>query len=136
MEEGARYDEGRGGARGQAGMAGAVRDPEGREGAMAAGQTLERALDDGAREEAATRLRKIEGQVRGLQAMLESDRAAAELLMQIASVQEALRGVGRVILQSQLDRAGRASGGRGAGGARSSEGAHREVLDLIYRYVR
>ncbi|MGH7544777.1 MAG: metal-sensitive transcriptional regulator [Gemmatimonadota bacterium] len=100
---------------------------------MAAGQTLERALDEAAREEAATRLRKIEGQVRGLQAMLEGDRAAAELLMQIASVQEALRGVGRVILQSQLDRAGRTSGGRGA---RSSDGAHREVLDLIYRYVR
>jgi DNA-binding FrmR family transcriptional regulator len=107
--------------------AGAVRNSEGGEAAMATGQAVEQTLHEGARDEAATRLRKIEGQVRGLQAMLESDRAAPELLMQIASVQEALRGVGRVILQSRLDRAGR---------TRSSESAHREVLDLIYRYVR
>ena len=102
-------------------------------GGMMAEPALQRALDEAARQDAATRLRKIEGQVRGLQGMLEADRTGAELLMQIASVQEALRGVGRVILQSQLDRAGRAGAGRGS---RSSEGAHREILDLIYKYVR
>lgn len=99
---------------------------------MAAGQPLQETLDDAARQEAATRLRKIEGQIRGLQGMLEGDRPDAELLMQIASVQEALRGVGKVILQSHLERTVRA-GGRGG---RSTEESHREVLDLIYRYVR
>ena len=39
------------------------------------------------------RLRRIEGQVRGLQKMVEEDRYCADIVMQIASVQEALRGV-------------------------------------------
>ena len=39
-----------------------------------------------------TRLRRIEGQVRGLQRMVEEDRYCADVVTQIASVQEALRG--------------------------------------------
>lgn len=39
------------------------------------------------------RLKKIEGQVRGLQAMVEKDRPCIEVLRQITSVNGALRGV-------------------------------------------
>src|ERR671919_525113 len=42
-----------------------------------------------------TRLRRIEGQVRGLQKMIEEERYCADVLVQLSSVQEALRGVGR-----------------------------------------
>lgn len=48
------------------------------------------------------RLRRIEGQVRGLQKMVDEERYCADVLVQIASVQEALRGVGRVLLQNHL----------------------------------
>lgn len=48
------------------------------------------------------RLRRIEGQVRGLQKMVDEERYCADVLVQIASVQEALRGVGRVMLQNHL----------------------------------
>jgi DNA-binding FrmR family transcriptional regulator len=48
------------------------------------------------------RLRRIEGQVRGLQKMVDDQRYCADILVQIASVQEALRGVGKVLLQSHL----------------------------------
>ena len=41
------------------------------------------------------RLRRIEGQVRGLQKMVEEDRYCADILTQVASVQEALRAVGQ-----------------------------------------
>ncbi|HVT95174.1 MAG TPA: metal-sensitive transcriptional regulator, partial [Bryobacteraceae bacterium] len=41
------------------------------------------------------RLRRIEGQVRGLQKMVEEERYCADIMIQIASVHEALRGVGR-----------------------------------------
>ena len=37
------------------------------------------------------RLRRIEGQVRGLQKMVEEDRYCAEIMTQISSVHEALR---------------------------------------------
>jgi len=48
------------------------------------------------------RLRRIEGQVRGLQKMVDEQRYCADVLVQIASVQEALRGVGRLLLQNHL----------------------------------
>ena len=40
------------------------------------------------------RLRRIEGQVRGLEKMVEEDRYCADILTQISSVHEALRAVG------------------------------------------
>jgi CsoR family transcriptional regulator, copper-sensing transcriptional repressor len=50
----------------------------------------------------AKRLRRIEGQVRGLQKMVDEERYCADILVQIASVQEALRGVGKILLQNHL----------------------------------
>ena len=54
------------------------------------------------RELLAKRLRRIEGQVRGLQKMVDEQRYCADILVQISSVQEALRGVGRVLLHNHL----------------------------------
>ena len=48
------------------------------------------------------RLRRIEGQVRGLQRLVEEDRYCADILMQISSVQEALRSVGRALMRNHL----------------------------------
>ena len=48
------------------------------------------------------RLRRIEGQVRGLQKMIEEDRYCPDILMQIASVQEALKGVSRGLIRNHL----------------------------------
>ncbi len=48
------------------------------------------------------RLRRIEGQVRGLQRMVDEDRYCPEILVQIASVHEALRGVGRGLMKNHL----------------------------------
>jgi len=48
------------------------------------------------------RLRRIEGQVRGLQRLVEEDRYCADIVVQIYSVQEALRAVGRALLRNHL----------------------------------
>src|ERR1039457_6417647 len=48
------------------------------------------------------RLRRIEGQVRGLQRMVGDDRYCADILTQIASVQEALGAVSRELLRNHL----------------------------------
>src|SRR2546428_13163829 len=49
-----------------------------------------------------TRLRRIEGQVRGLQKMVEEDRYCADVLTQISSVHEALRSVARELMRNHL----------------------------------
>jgi DNA-binding FrmR family transcriptional regulator len=48
------------------------------------------------------RLRRIEGQVRGLQRLVSEDRYCADILVQISSVQEALRSVGRELMRNHL----------------------------------
>ena len=48
------------------------------------------------------RLRRIEGQVRGLQRLVVEDQYCADILVQISSVQEALRSVGRALMKNHL----------------------------------
>ncbi len=48
------------------------------------------------------RLRRIEGQVRGLQKMVDEDRYCADIMTQISSVHEALRAVGRELMRNHL----------------------------------
>ena len=48
------------------------------------------------------RLRRIEGQVRGLQRLVTEERYCADILVQISSVQEALRSVGRALMRNHL----------------------------------
>jgi len=60
------------------------------------------AVDPEVKHSISTRLRRIEGQVRGLQKMVEDERYCADVLMQLSSVQEALRGVGRGLLHNHL----------------------------------
>ena len=60
------------------------------------------AVDPGIKLALGNRLRRIEGQVRGLQKMVEEERYCADVLTQVASVQEALRGVGKALLGNHL----------------------------------
>ena len=60
------------------------------------------AVDAETRETNLKRLRRIEGQVRGLQKMVEEDRYCADILTQISSVQEALRSVSRELMRNHL----------------------------------
>jgi len=48
------------------------------------------------------RLRRIEGQVRGLQGMIDDDKYCIDVLTQIASVTKALQGVGLGLLDEHL----------------------------------
>ena len=56
------------------------------------------------------RLRKIEGQVRGLQRMIDDRAPCAEILVQIASTRAALNAVGLGVLDGQLSQSTTADG--------------------------
>jgi CsoR family transcriptional regulator, copper-sensing transcriptional repressor len=60
------------------------------------------AVDAASKERNLTRLRRIEGQVRGLQKMVQEDRYCADVLTQISAVHEALRAVGRELMRNHL----------------------------------
>jgi DNA-binding FrmR family transcriptional regulator len=80
-----------------------------------------------------TRLRRIEGQVRGLQKMVEEDRYCADILTQISSVHEALRGVGRELMRNHLKHC--ATGAIRTGGKRA-DSMYDEIVDLMYTHSR
>jgi DNA-binding FrmR family transcriptional regulator len=49
-----------------------------------------------------SRLNRIEGQIRGIRGLIERDTYCDEVLHQIASVQSALNGVGRLLLENHM----------------------------------
>lgn len=79
------------------------------------------------------RLRRIEGQVRGLQRMVEEERYCADILTQISSVHEALRSVGKELLRNHLKHCARAA--IEAGGD-EAERMYDELVDMAYRHLR
>jgi CsoR family transcriptional regulator, copper-sensing transcriptional repressor len=56
----------------------------------------------GRRQQTLTRLRRAEGQVRGVQAMIERDAACPDVLTQIAAVRRALDAVALQLLERHL----------------------------------
>ncbi|NJD09381.1 MAG: metal-sensitive transcriptional regulator [Gemmatimonadetes bacterium] len=90
-------------------------------------------VDPGIKERNVKRLRRIEGQVRGLQRMVAEERYCAEIMTQIASVQEALRSVGRELMRNHLKHCA-ASAIRA--GDEQAEEMYDELIDLMYRHVR
>ena len=79
------------------------------------------------------RLRRIEGQVRGLHKMVEEDRYCADILTQIASVHEALRGVGRELMRNHLKHCATSAIRTGQGEA---EMMYDELVDMMYTHSR
>jgi DNA-binding FrmR family transcriptional regulator len=90
-------------------------------------------VDAAIRERNIKRLRRIEGQVRGLQKMVEEDRYCADILTQVSSVHEALRSVSRELMRNHLKHCASAA-------FRSSEAdaepMYDELVDLIYKHSR
>ena len=80
------------------------------------------------------RLRRIEGQVRGLQKMVEEDRYCADIMTQIASVHEALRAVSRELMRNHLKHCATAAI-RSDDPVKSNE-MYDELIELMFRHVR
>jgi DNA-binding FrmR family transcriptional regulator len=80
-----------------------------------------------------TRLRRIEGQVRGLQKMVEEDRYCADVLTQISSVHEALRSVARELMRNHLKHCATAAI---KAGDESADAMYDELVELMYKHAR
>ena len=80
------------------------------------------------------RLRRIEGQIRGLGRMIEADRYCPDIMVQISSVHEALRAVGRALMRNHLKHC--ASQALSKGTAADAESTYDELMRLIYKHAR
>lgn len=80
------------------------------------------------------RLRRIEGQIRGLQRMVEEDRYCADILTQVSSAQEALRAVARALMRNHLAHC--ATHAIRSGSAEDRQAMYDELLGMIYKNAR
>ena len=87
----------------------------------------------GDKEQVRARLRRIEGQVRGLQRLVDEDAYCIEVLTQISAVDKALKGVAVGLLDGHLRHCVREGG---AAGGRDAEAIVTEATDAIARLVR
>ena len=92
------------------------------------------AVDPDIKRSIGSRLRRIEGQVRGLQKMIEEERYCADVLMQLSSVQEALRGTGRALLHNHLKHC--ATEAIRSGDPDKAEAMYDELMELMYKNAR
>ncbi len=77
------------------------------------------------------RLRKIEGQVRGVQRMVEEDRYCVDILVQLAAIRSAVGAVGQSLLETHVR-------GCVAGALKSGDGdgAVTELLEVFSQFAR
>ena len=71
--------------------------------------------------------------MRGLQKMVEEERYCADVLTQLSSVHEALRGVAREVMRNHLKHCATADIKQGPEQANQT---YDELLDLVYRHLR
>lgn len=70
------------------------------------------------------RLKRIEGQVKGIQKMIESDRGCNDILIQIAAIRSAINNVGGLIMENHL---------KGCVKKSLSENPEEEVIDELIK---
>ena len=80
------------------------------------------------------RLNRIEGQVRGLQRMVEEGRYCGDVLNQITSVQRALRAVGEIITRNHLETCVTES--LRSGDREAAQDTYDEIMNLLYKQLR
>lgn len=91
-------------------------------------------VDPALKQNALTRLKRIEGQVRGVSRMVEEERYCADTLIQISAIQESLRAVAQVLLRNHLEHCA-------ADAIRSNDSDRRErmydeLTELFFKHVR
>jgi DNA-binding FrmR family transcriptional regulator len=90
-------------------------------------------VDPDAKERNLKRLRRIEGQVRGLQKMVEEERYCADVMTQISSVHEALRAVGRELMRNHLKHCATSAI---RSGADEADAMYDELVEMMYKHSR
>jgi DNA-binding FrmR family transcriptional regulator len=91
-------------------------------------------VDPATRKAAQNRLKRIEGQVRGLQKMVEDERWCGDILTQIASVEVALGGVSKLLLENHLRHC--VTHAMQNGHKEETETVYAELVDLLAKHWR
>jgi CsoR family transcriptional regulator, copper-sensing transcriptional repressor len=87
-----------------------------------------------ARQDLLLRLRRVEGQVRGVQKMVEDERYCPDVLVQMSAIHESLRAVERALMKDHLQHC--ATEALRSGDAKQAQRTYDELTELFYRHAR
>ncbi|GAB6094936.1 metal-sensitive transcriptional regulator [Desulfatiferula olefinivorans] len=60
-------------------------------------------INEAVKSEAMTRLKKVEGQIRGIMKMVENEKYCIDIINQITAAEKALSGVSRIIMKRHVE---------------------------------
>ena len=80
------------------------------------------------------RLNRIEGQIKGIKRLVEEDTYCVDVMNQISSVHEAMRGVGKLLMRNHLQHC--VTDALREGDEAKAEKTYQEMMDLIYKFAK
>ncbi len=92
------------------------------------------AIQNEPKEDALRRLNRIEGQIKGIKRMVEEDTYCVDVMTQVSSVHEALRGVGKILMRNHLQHC--VTDALRDGDEARAEKTYQEMMDLIYKFAK
>ena len=91
-------------------------------------------MNTDAKQGAQSRLKRIAGQVAGIQRMIDEDRYCVDVLLQIAAVESALDRVGKIVLGNHVETC--VSSALASGRTRERREKIDELLEVFSRFGR
>jgi CsoR family transcriptional regulator, copper-sensing transcriptional repressor len=93
-----------------------------------------RQVDAGVKQNMLVRLRRVEGQVRGVQKMVDQERYCPDVLTQMSAIHESLRSIERILMKNHLQHC--ATEALRSGDEHKAQQTYDELTDLFYRHAR
>lgn len=90
--------------------------------------------DRGTQDNMLLRLRRVEGQVRGVQKMVEEQRYCPDVLVQMSAIHESLRAVERILMKNHLQHC--ATEALRSGDDKQAQKTYDELTELFYKHAR
>ncbi len=88
-------------------------------------------IDEAAKKDALTRLKKIGGQIRGVEKMIENEKYCIDIINQVTAAEKALQGVARIIMKRHVESCVTSAIQQGEGQEKINE-----LIDTVYKYSR
>ncbi len=88
-------------------------------------------INDKVKKEALTRLKRVEGQVRGIMKMIEEEQYCIDIINQVSAAEKALNGVSRIVMKRHVESCVTEAIVRGEG-----QNKIEELIDAVYKYSK
>jgi DNA-binding FrmR family transcriptional regulator len=91
-------------------------------------------IEDAARQRLLLRLRRVEGQVKGVQKMVTEGRYCIDVLEQLSAVDQAVRSTAKAVLSNYLRTC--ATNALRSGDSAEAQRVYQEITDNFFRFAR